>query len=166
VDYSILTCVIATFVNQKRFGKTRFLNGLVDRFRVPDANEKTAIAGLLNAVRIVHPEMWNRLLRLALEAADSLDGQRSPHVVLPALVFAIQCFTETPPTPANTQDVPLYFRYVLPLLGALHFRSLQTQIAAIVELFVKNLPLVTNATIRALLQRFQVTRSSKAIEFL
>jgi hypothetical protein len=144
------------------------LNGLVDRFRVSDANERTAVADLLNAVRIVHPEMRNQLLRLALEAAvDYLDSQRSPHVVLPALVFATQCFTETPPTPANTQDVPLCFRSVLPLLGALRFRSFQTQIAAIIELFVKNLPLVTGAaTMRALLQRFPVTRSSEAIEFL
>jgi hypothetical protein len=90
-----------------------------------------------------------------------------PHVVAPCLSVAHGIFAEDPPTRDNPANVDLYCRYVLPLLSGLHYSTYQSQMATILEMFVKGVPSLTaTPTMKALIAHFPMTRSSKAIEFL
>jgi hypothetical protein len=96
-----------------------------------------------------------------------LDGQKSPFVVAPALTIIAQTFVDRPPTMDNPSGVGLYFAHVLPLLRGLHYCSYQAPMAQIVEAVVRAVPALTGTqTLNAILLRFPVTRSAKAIEFL
>jgi hypothetical protein len=168
LHYQLLNRIVATFPGEPRFGEESYLRMVIERFRMPDVNERTALAALLTEICASRPAIRDRLLQLVLFAAvDSAERQRSPYVTCPALIVALHCFSNPPPTPNNTTDLPLYFEYILPLLGTLHYGSFKTQIGAIIELFVRGVPaLAANPTMQAMLSRFPQTRSAKAIEFI
>jgi hypothetical protein len=168
LHFQLLNAIVTTFPNEPRFGEASYLRLVIERFRMPDANERVALAALLNVICATHPSLRDVLLKLVLFAtADYADRQRSPYVTCPALIVALACFSASPPTPENTTDLPLYFEYILPLLSTLHYASFQTQIGDIVELFVRGVPaLAATRTVKSMIGRFPFTRSSKAIEFV
>jgi hypothetical protein len=168
LNYQIMNAIILAFPEYPRFGGMPYIQSLIERFRCPDLNERSSLAYLLVAIQNSRPTLRAQILKLALDATIGyLDGQKSPFVVAPALTIVSQNFSDKPPTPEDPGDLPLYFRYILPLFGGLHYVGYQTQMSQIVDLMLKSVPLQTaTPTMKAIMLRFPLTRSSKTIEFL
>lgn len=65
---------------------------------------------------------------------------------------------------AKYEDV--YYKYILPLLGAVHFPVCAESMISIVDQFVKGNPKLVMPTIYELVRHFPITRSVKTITFL
>jgi hypothetical protein len=161
-QYQLLTSLASTFCDHPHFSDISYLRSIINRFFVPDLNERTSLARFVILLLEMHPSRCDAVLRLALDAtADYRDGARSPHVVVPSLMLVIHFWTEQLPPP------DLYFRYILPLLAADHFTSFQSQIGPLIELFLRAMPeTVALRTAETLLRCFPRTQSQKAIECL
>jgi hypothetical protein len=168
VNFQIVNAIIAAYPDEARFGSIGYAQSILERFRTLDPNERAALAGLLIAIRAARPELADQILKMALDTtAEYLDGQKVPLVVAPALAIASQTFTDKPPTAEDLSILRVYFRYILPLLGGLHYISYHAQLSQIIDIVVKAVPLqAATVTMKALLGHFPLTRSNKAIEFL
>lgn len=73
----------------------------------------------------------------------------------------------TTPTDKNVVKYEeIYFKYILPLLGAVHFPICSDSMYSIVDQFVKGNPKLVMPTISELVKHFPITRSVKTISFL
>jgi hypothetical protein len=168
LNFQILNALIAAFPDDARWATPAYARAIMDRFHTPDVNERLALAALLISVCTAQPAMTDQVLITALNlTAGYLENHKSPNVVAPALTIALQAFTDKTPTAENLTLLPLYFQYILPLLGGLHYLSYHTQMSQIIDLIVKAVPVQSaTPTMKAILGRFPLTRSAKAIEFL
>jgi hypothetical protein len=160
LHYQILLALINGVPGHPHFGSNNYIRRLIERFRSPDANERSALAQLVLAIRSARPSAGAAILQMVLVClSDYLEGLLSPYVVAPALEV-VQRYSEEKP------DAVLYLRHILPLLGSLHYISFHEAMQQIVRYFVFKLPQTAAPTMKAIIAKFPLTHSAKAVEFL
>lgn len=146
---------------------TEFVTKIIGRFVVPDANERTILADLVIKVFNEIPE-HNILIvgKCKMNLLDYLDGNTLPYVLQPSLAVLLNMFNKNTKNLEVPEIQDIYYNYVLPVLGALHYQSCAPTMFSIIELFVKNSQPSVIPTMKALFTHFPRTRSSKTISFL
>jgi hypothetical protein len=145
-----------------------YVKKLTFRFYSPDMNERTYLAEIIIAIRTMHPEYHKDIRKFCLNVLTNyLDGVISPHAVLPAMLVLANFVTVKPPTESDKGSLTIYEKYILPMFAAPHYCAFGSQMARIVEIFLRSVPNVTAVkTMKAIVKHFPYTKPQKAVQIL